>query len=83
MKQNKRLQSAIIEVVDTQIALNDPPEINQTLDRLIAEGYSTDAAKELIGNVVVAEVFEVLNEGEPFDLKRYVAALNQLTGVPE
>jgi hypothetical protein len=83
MEQNQRLKAAIIEVVETQLKSNDPPEIQQTLHRLIAEGYSTQAAKELIGNVVVAEVFEVLKEGEPFDLSRYVEALNNLPEFPE
>ena len=83
MDQNQRLHAAIIEVVETQLKLNDPPEIKQTLDRLIAESYSTEAAKELIGNVVLLEVFEVMSEGKPFDLKRYIAALNELPGVTD
>jgi len=83
MEQNLRLKAAIIEVVDTQLELNDPPEIEQTLNRLMEEGYSVQAAKELIGNVVVSEVFEVLKEGKPFDLNRYVAALERLPALPE
>ena len=83
MESKQRLHAAIIEVVDTQLELNDPPEIKQTLDRLVAEGYSAKSAKEIIGNVVVSEVFEVLKEGKPFDLGRYVAALNNLPDFPE
>ena len=82
MDQQQRLQQAIIQVVDTQVDSNDPPETKKTLVRLIAEGYSMDAAKELIGNVVVAEVFDVMTEGKPFDLDRYVAALNNLPEIP-
>jgi hypothetical protein len=82
MKHNQRLKSAIIEVVETQLELNDPPEIKQTLDRLIAEGFSENEAKELIGNVVVMEVFEVLKAGQPFDIKRYAAALARLPELP-
>lgn len=82
MKDNQRLQRAIIEVVENQIEANDPPEIKQTLARLVSEGFSIQAGKELIGNVVVVEVFEVLKEGRPFDLKRYVAALNRLPELP-
>ena len=83
MESNQRLKSAIIQVVDNQIEANDPPETNRTLARLIAEGFSEDAAKELLGTVVVAEVFEVLNKGEAFDLDRYVAALNRLPETPQ
>lgn len=82
MKNNQRLKAAIIEVVDNQLDANDPPEIKQTLDRLLAEGYSEEEAKELIGNVVVMEVFEVVKEGKPFDIKRYAAALDRLPELP-
>jgi len=82
MKQNQRIKTAIIEVVENQLAANDPPEIKQTLVRLLSEGYSLQEGKELIGNVVVVEVFEVLKEGKPFDIDRYVAALQRLPELP-
>lgn len=83
MDPKQRIKSAIIEVVENQMTANDPSEINQTLERLMAEGFSEEEAKDLIGNVVVVEVFQVLKDGEPFDLNRYVAALNKLPGLPE
>lgn len=83
MEHEQRLKSAMLEVVQTQLDSNDPPETKQTLDRLLAEGFSKEDAKELIGTVVVAEVFEVMKEGKPHDKKRYVAALNNLPEVPE
>jgi len=83
VESNQRLKSAIIQVVDNQIEANDPPETNQTLARLIAEGFSESAAKELLGTVVLAEVFTVLSKGEAFDLDRYVVALNRLPQPPQ
>lgn len=83
MERQQRLNQAIIQVVDNQIEANDPPEINLTLERLVSEGFSLPAAKELIGNVVVAEVFNVMAEGEPFDLNRYVSALDKLPELPD
>lgn len=82
MNQQQRLKTAIIEVVENQLEANDPPEIKETLDRLVSEGYSSMESKELIGNVVVVEVFEVLKEGKPFDLDRYVADLRRLPEIP-
>lgn len=82
MKHNQRIKTAIIEVVENQLEANDPPEIKQTLVRLLSEGYSLQEGKELIGNVVVVEVFEVLKEGKPFDINRYVAALRRLPELP-
>jgi len=83
MKHNKRLKSAILQVVENQIDLNDPPETKQTLNRLVSEGISEKKAKELIGSVVAAEVFEVLKKGEEFDKNRFVTALNKLPEIPE
>jgi hypothetical protein len=83
MEYNPRLKAAIIQVVQNQINSNDPPETKQTLDRLISEGFSKKQAKELIGTVVVAEVFDVMKEGKPFNLKRYVNALKRLPEIPE
>jgi len=83
MKYNKRLKSAILQVVQNQIELNDPPETKQTLDRLIAEGILENEARDLIGSVVAAEVFEVLKNEEEFDSNRFVAALNRLPEIPE
>lgn len=82
MKKNPRLKKSIIEVVDNQLQANDPPETHQTLDRLISEGYSKKEAKDLIGYVVASEIFDVLKNQEPFNLTRFVNALNKLPEIP-
>jgi hypothetical protein len=82
MKYNPRLKSAILQVVENQINSNDPPETKQTFNRLVSEGFSNKDAKELIGTVVVAEVFDVMKEGKPFNIERYVNALNKLPETP-
>lgn len=80
---NPRIKIAIIEVVNTQIDSNDPPETGLTLTRLIKDGYTPDDAKDLIGCVVLSEVFDVMKNCEDFDPDRYVAALNRLPEIPE
>lgn len=82
LEHNLRLKNAIIGVVDQQLAANDPPETRLTLDRLVAEGFSLQEGKELIGNVVVNEFFTVVKAGKTFDLRRYVAALDLLPQLP-
>lgn len=71
-----------MEVVDNQLKSNDPPEIRQTYDRLISEGYSKKEAKELIGCVVTSEIFDVLKKQKHFNLLRFVSAINKLPTVP-
>lgn len=83
MEINPRIKVAIVEVIDTQIALNDPPETALTFTRLIREGFTPSDAKELIGCVVISEVFDVLKSGRKFDGQRYVAALQNLPNLPQ
>jgi len=78
MESNNRLSAAVIQVVDTQIETNDPPEMKQTFERLLSEGFPEKVAKELLGTVVIAEVFGVMKDGQPFNIDRYVSALNKL-----
>jgi len=79
---NPDLRAAIMEVVENQLRNNDPPQTRQTFRRLIEAGYSEEEAKRLIGCVVSAEIFDVLKKNEPFNLERFVKALNKLPEMP-
>ena len=78
----KRRRRMILEVVENQIRDKDPPETRQTLRRLIKEGFSREEAMELIGAVVVNEMYNVLKQKKNFNRKRFVAALRQLPKLP-
>jgi predicted nucleic-acid-binding protein len=80
--ENQRLRKAILEVINTQIRDNDPPETKQTLIRLHEQGFSEEAALRLIGYVVATEVFAVLEENRQYDQEKYIAALNNLPRLP-
>ena len=71
-----------MKVVDNQLRSNDPPVTGQTLKRLMAAGHSEQEAKRLIACVVSAEIFDVLKQQQPFDLDRFVKALNNLPALP-
>jgi hypothetical protein len=79
---NPYLRAAIIEVVENQLRDNDPPQTRQTFRRLIEAGHSEEEAKRLIGCVVSAEIFDILKKNEPFNLERFVKALNKLPEMP-
>jgi uncharacterized protein DUF1841 len=79
---NPVLQAAMYEVVDNQLHDNRPPETRQTLERLLAQGYSRDEARRLIANVVASEIFSVLKKKKPYDEARFVAALRWLPRLP-
>jgi len=82
MKSNPRLKALILQVVDNQLKNNDPPETKQTYNKLIKEGFSESEAKQLIGCVVVSEIFDVLKKKETFNQERFVKALNKLPKLP-
>ena len=76
---NPHLKAAILEVVENQLREGDPPETRQTLERLLAAGYSRKQAIEMIGSAVVGEIWSVLHERKPFDRTRFTALLEQLS----
>ena len=80
---NPYLQAAILEAVENQMRDNDPPETNETYERLVREGHSEEDAKRLIGCVIVSEMFDILKKKQEFDLGRFVQALKKLPDLPD
>ncbi len=76
---NPYLKAAILEVVENQLRDGDPPETQQTLERLLAAGYSRKQATEMIGSAVTEEIWTMLHDHKPFDRARYIALLEQLS----
>ena len=72
----------ILEVVENQIRDNDPPETRQTVDRLLAEGYTDEEARRLISTAVTVEIFHVMRDHEPFNLERFLWNLARLPQEP-
>ncbi len=65
-------------MVDQQIRDNTPLETRRTYERLVAQGYAPEDARRLIGNVVVQEIFAVMQRGEAYHEQRYIQALQCL-----
>jgi hypothetical protein len=82
MKVNENLRNAIFEVIDNQINANDPAETAITLKRLINEGHSEFEAKQLIGQALAVELFDVMKKKVPFNETRYIKNLKNLPKEP-
>jgi len=82
MNETERLNKAIREVVDNQLRGLDPPETQETFNRLVEEGYSSEQARTLIGFVVSSEIFDILKNMEPYNHERFVEALRRLPELP-
>jgi len=75
---NPYLKRAFLDVVRNQLRDDDPPETRQTLNRLLAAGYSRQEAIERIGAAVVEMIWEVWHEHKEFDNERYRALLDAI-----
>ena len=80
---NPRLKAHFLQVVQNQLDANDPPETNQTYDRLVAEGISDEDARIYIAQAVCVEVWDCLQNHNSFKLERFVKNLNRLPEEPE
>nr|WP_309101446.1 hypothetical protein [Fredinandcohnia onubensis] len=74
----EKLKAKILEIVDNQININDPKCTKETLERLVNSGFSEVESKEMIGRVLIEEMYELLKNQVPFNEKRYADKLNML-----
>jgi len=82
METNEELRKQIFEIVEKQIKNNDPPETNIAFNRLVKMGYSDFETKQLLGQCVAVEIFNIMKHGIKFDDKRYINNLKQLPNEP-
>lgn len=75
---NLRLKKQILEVVDNQLASNDPPCTKETYEKLLAAGYSLAEAKEKIGAVLISDIYYILKDGRKFDEDKYKLCLEEM-----
>lgn len=73
------LKAVILEVIEEQLRLDDPPETRQAYEHLLVAGHTHKQAVEMIGATLVEEIWEMLHEGKRFDRTRFTALLEQLS----
>lgn len=77
-----RVNRLILEVVENQLKSLAPIQTKETFDRLLAQGFSEEDAKHLIGAALVAEMRLVVSEGKPFQEKRFISMMSNLPQLP-
>ena len=82
MKVNELLREQILQVVENQLKANDPPETKQTYKRLTESGISDEDARIYIGQCVAVEIYDVLENQQPFNQERFVSNLKKLPEEP-
>ena len=76
------VRNAVVEMLDAQIARDDPPEVRGTLSRLVGIGYSKDAARNFVACILAVEMRDVIETRLPFDFDRYLDNLKRLPKLP-
>lgn len=81
-RSNPYLKELYMKVLENQLRDNDPPETGVTLNRLLAQGFSRDDAKEYIARAVCIEVWDVIKHKKEFNRARFIRNLEGLPGEP-
>jgi hypothetical protein len=76
------VREAIFEAIENQVRDNNPPITRETLDRLIAEGFSKHEAMKMIGFALANEISEIMNNKQLFNEERYSQNLGNLPDLP-
>jgi len=79
----ERVRNSLLMAVDEQLLNNKPPEVKQTLDRLMSEGWSKDDSKGFIAHCLALEIFEIGKFSKPYDNDRYIKNLSNLPELPD
>jgi hypothetical protein len=77
---NPVLHITMHEIVANQLLADDPPEMWETAERLLAAGYERHEVLHMLASVVSGEVFDALRNQKPREIGRIRAALAELPG---
>jgi hypothetical protein len=82
METNEILREQIFEIIKNQLRDNNPPETKVTYDRLQKQGFDDFQIRQLIGQCLSVEIFDVIKKGKPYNNERYIKNLKALPKVP-
>lgn len=82
MESNEILREQIFEIIKNQLRDNDPPETRITYDRLIQNGSDDFQTRQMIGQCLAVELFEVTKYKKPYNNERYIKNLKALPKEP-
>jgi hypothetical protein len=82
MEKNDILREQISKIVKNQIENNDPPETKIIYKQLTKDGFNDLQSRQMIGQCVALELFEIIKMKKPFDNDRYIRNLKNLPKEP-
>ncbi|MDD2550477.1 MAG: hypothetical protein PHD00_10340 [Bacteroidales bacterium] len=82
METNGAMREHIFEIIDNQLRDNNPPETKTTFDRLLEQGFNELHIKQMIGQCLALELFDIMKHGKSYDNARYIKNLSTLPKEP-
>ena len=82
MEPNIKIREHLFEIIKNQIESNEPPETKLTYNRLRKDGYDDFVTKQMIGQCLAIELFNVMKYKKPYDNIRYIMNLKKLPKEP-
>lgn len=82
MESNEIVREQIFEIIKNQLRDNTPPETKLTYDRLREQGYDDYETRQMIGQCIAVEIFDILKHDKTFSIERYVENLKALPKEP-
>ncbi|PKG42858.1 hypothetical protein [Psychroflexus sp. MES1-P1E] len=82
METNEKLREQIFEIIKNQLRDNEPPETKSTYNRLIRKGFDDMQIRQMIGQCLAVELFDVMKFRKPYNNARYIKNLLALPKEP-
>ena len=79
----EEFQEELYQIVENQLADNDPKETRKTLKKLQKMGLDEEKSKELIAKCLAIELLDVIENGSTYNHQRYVQNLKRLPFEPQ
>jgi len=76
------LNTQIFEIIKNQLRDNNPPETKTTYDRLQKQGFDDFQARQMIGQCLAVELYDILKFGKPYNNEQYIKNLIALPKEP-
>ena len=82
METDEILRKQIFEIIKNQLRDNNPPETKATYERLIKNGFDDFQTRQMIGQCLAVELFDVIKLGKPYNNERYIKNMKALPKEP-
>ncbi len=82
MDSHEIVKEQLLQVVENQLNMDDPPETKATLTRLLGLGINKKRAKLMIADCIQIQMQEMFRDEKVFDTNRYSELLNKLPNNP-